>query len=147
MVKLRLERIGKKHQPIYRLVVIKAKSKRSTAAIEYIGFYDPTAKPKKFDYDKEKVEYWLGVGAQPTDTVRYLLAKEGLVEKVEKKYSKESGQQSKDRAKAKIDKAEAAKEAKKAAKAEKAAAKEETPAEVEVEEVAAESTQEADAQA
>lgn len=100
MVKIRLARFGKKGEPHYRLVAIQAREKRESKAIEYLGYYNPRTKPSTVDIKKERVEYWLSVGAQPTETVAYLLSKEGLY-KIEqkKKYSKKPGKKKTERAK------------------------------------------------
>ncbi len=97
MVKLRLTRTGKRNQPSYRLVAIQARTKRDGEAIEYLGHYNPVS--KVFECKKERVEYWLGVGAQPSDTVRALLVKKKILKapKTKKKYSKEPGEKAKAR--------------------------------------------------
>lgn len=79
MLKIRLKRIGRKGEPHYRIVVIPARTKRDGKAIEYIGYYNPHLKETKLN--KERAKYWLSVGAQPTDTLRSILAKFKLVEK------------------------------------------------------------------
>jgi small subunit ribosomal protein S16 len=76
MVKIRLTRTGKKNEPSYRVVITPAREKRETRFIELIGNYSP--KTKVFNVQEERVKYWLGVGAQPTETVKYLLSKKGL---------------------------------------------------------------------
>jgi small subunit ribosomal protein S16 len=78
MVKLRFTKIGKKHQPAFRLVAVQARTKRDGKVIEYLGQYNPRTKPSLFKYNKERVEYWLSVGAQPTPTVQNLLKKHGI---------------------------------------------------------------------
>jgi small subunit ribosomal protein S16 len=139
MVKLRLARFGRKNLPSYRLIAIQARSKRQGEAIEYLGTYDPKGSPSKFEINAERVKYWLSVGAQPSDTVRGFLAKEGLVKAVKKEYKKAPGKKRKaqidsDAAKKEEEakKAEEAKAAEEAAKAQAAAeAPAETPAETE----------------
>jgi small subunit ribosomal protein S16 len=91
MVKLRLSRFGRKNQPTYRLVAIQARDKRQGEALEYLGSYNPRTKPSSFTCDKERVQYWLSVGAQPTDTVKYLLGKEGIIEVEKKTYQSKPG--------------------------------------------------------
>ena len=84
-VKLRLKRFGRKKLPIYRLVVADERSPRDGRVVEEVGFYNPTPTPKVFDCKQDRVEYWLSVGAQPTDPVQRLLAEAGLIKKVERK--------------------------------------------------------------
>ena len=74
-VRIRLKRIGKKKRPYYRVVVADARFPRDGRFIEEIGIYDPLKTPVIFDVDMERVKYWLGNGAQPTDTVKSLLKK------------------------------------------------------------------------
>ncbi len=75
MVKLRLTRIGKKKHPFYRIVATDARNPRDGRAIEQIGWYDPMKNPSAVKIDLARVDYWLGVGAQPTDTVARLIQK------------------------------------------------------------------------
>ncbi len=79
-VKIRLKRMGMKKKPFYRVVVSDARSPRDGRFIEEIGYYDPMTKPAEIKVNNERAQYWLGVGAQPTDTVRILLKKSGAVE-------------------------------------------------------------------
>lgn len=72
-VKIRLKRMGKIHAPFYRVVIMDGRTKRDGRAIEEIGKYHPTREPSLIEIDSERVQYWLSVGAQPTDTVRKLL--------------------------------------------------------------------------
>ncbi len=72
-VKIKLKRLGKIHAPYYRVVVADARSKRDGRAIEEIGKYHPKHEPSLIEIDSERVQYWLSVGAQPTDPVRNLL--------------------------------------------------------------------------
>ena len=73
MLMIRLSRIGKKKHPFYRVVVTEKTRPRNGRFVEIVGTYDPQKKPATVQIDKERVEYWLGKGAQPTDTVRSLL--------------------------------------------------------------------------
>ena len=73
MVKIRLQRFGKKKAPFYHIVVADSKSPRDGKIIEKIGTYDPMTKPKAIVLDKEKVERWIKNGAKPTDTVKKLI--------------------------------------------------------------------------
>ncbi len=72
-VKIRLKRFGKKRAPFYRVVVMDSKTKRDGRAIEEIGKYHPTAEPSVIEINSERAQYWLGVGAQPTEQVEVLL--------------------------------------------------------------------------
>ncbi|WP_131105197.1 30S ribosomal protein S16 [Ornithinimicrobium sufpigmenti] len=72
-VKIRLKRMGKIRAPYYRVVVMDSRTKRDGRAIEEIGKYHPTEEPSLIDIDSERVQYWLGVGAQPTEQVAALL--------------------------------------------------------------------------
>jgi len=73
-------RIGKKRQPSYRVVVKEARSPRAGKYIEQVGYYNPLSEPADVRFDEERVKYWLGVGAQPTETVKRLLAKNSGIE-------------------------------------------------------------------
>ena len=79
MVKIRLRRMGAKKNPYYRLVVADSRSPRDGRCIEEIGTYDPLANPATIDVDVEKAQTWIKNGAQPTDTVRGLLKKAGVL--------------------------------------------------------------------
>jgi small subunit ribosomal protein S16 len=70
---IRLSRIGKKKHPFYRVVVTEKTRPRNGRFVEIVGTYDPQKKPAVVRIDKERVQYWLGKGAQPSDTVRSLL--------------------------------------------------------------------------
>ena len=72
-VKIKLMRLGKIRQPYYRVVVADARTRRSGRAIETIGKYHPKLEPSLIEIDSERVQYWLGVGAQPTEPVQHLL--------------------------------------------------------------------------
>ncbi|MGQ9513045.1 30S ribosomal protein S16 [Thermodesulfitimonas sp.] len=78
-VKIRLKRIGAKKQPRYRIVVADARSPRDGRFIEEIGFYNPVADPAELKIDEARAREWLARGAQPTDTVRALLARTGIL--------------------------------------------------------------------
>lgn len=80
-VKIRLKRMGAKKAPFYRIVVADSRSPRDGRFIESIGYYDSTVQPAAVKVDAEKAVEWLGKGAQPTDTVRNLLSKEGVMAK------------------------------------------------------------------
>ena len=72
-VKIKLKRLGKIREPYYRIVVADARTKRDGRAIEEIGKYHPKHDPSVIEVDSDRVQYWLSVGAQPTDPVRHLL--------------------------------------------------------------------------
>jgi small subunit ribosomal protein S16 len=72
-VKIRLKRLGKIRAPYYRVIVADARTKRDGRAIEEIGKYHPTEEPSLIQIDSDRAQYWLGVGAQPTDQVVALL--------------------------------------------------------------------------
>jgi small subunit ribosomal protein S16 len=72
-VKIKLMRLGKIRQPYYRVVVADSRTRRSGRAIETIGKYHPKLEPSLIEIDSERAQYWLGVGAQPTEPVQHLL--------------------------------------------------------------------------
>ena len=78
-VKIRLRRMGAKKAPFYRLVVADSRYPRDGRFIEELGYYDPTKEPSLVKVDDEKVKSWIAKGAQPTDTVKVLLKKEGIL--------------------------------------------------------------------
>ena len=82
MVKIRLQRQGKKKAPFYHIVVADSKSPRDGKIIEQIGTYDPMTKPSTIVLNKEKLEQWIKNGAQPTDTVRSILSHEGVLKEM-----------------------------------------------------------------
>jgi len=73
VVTIRLARIGKKKRPFYRLVVTEKTRPRNGRFVEIVGTYDPLKKPAEIKLNAERIKYWLGVGAQPSDTVRSFL--------------------------------------------------------------------------
>ena len=79
MVKIRLKRMGMKNKPFYRLVVTDSRNPRDGRFIEEIGYYNPVSEPVERKINHERAKYWRGVGAQPTDTVRGLLKKGGVL--------------------------------------------------------------------
>ncbi|HEU5087743.1 MAG TPA: 30S ribosomal protein S16 [Roseiflexaceae bacterium] len=80
MVTIRLRRTGKKKQPNYRLVVTDSRSPRDGRFIEVLGHYDPVRQPKVLEVKADRVRYWLGVGARPSDTVVDLLKKSNVLD-------------------------------------------------------------------
>lgn len=88
-VKIRMRRMGSKRKPFYRLVVADSRMPRDGRFIEEVGFYNPLSDNDSVKLDEEKVFAWLQKGAQPSDTVRSLLSKAGLMKKYhEAKYNK-----------------------------------------------------------
>jgi small subunit ribosomal protein S16 len=81
-VKIRLKRMGAKKAPFYRLVVADSRSPRDGRSIEEIGYYNPLTEPATVKIDEEKALLWLSRGAQPSDTVRGLLRKQGILDKL-----------------------------------------------------------------
>ena len=79
MVKIRMKRMGMKKEPFYRIIVIDSRSARDGRAIEELGYYNPITDPSELKVNAERAKYWLGVGAQPSDTVRGLLKKSGVI--------------------------------------------------------------------
>ena len=86
-VKIRLKRMGKIRAPFYRVVIMDSRTKRDGRAIEEIGIYHPTREPSVIEIDSERAQYWLGVGAKPTEQVEALLKVTGDWQK----YKGESG--------------------------------------------------------
>ncbi len=78
-VKIRLRRIGAKKNPFYRIVVADSRYPRDGRFIEEIGYYDPTVEPTVLKVDAEKARKWIATGAQPTDTVRAIFKKNGVL--------------------------------------------------------------------
>ncbi len=78
-VKIRLRRMGAKKAPFYRIVVADSRYPRDGRFIEEIGYYDPTKEPSVLKIDDEKAKSWIANGAQPTDTVKGLLKKNGTI--------------------------------------------------------------------
>ncbi len=76
-VKIRLKRIGKKRAPHYRIVVMDARAKRDGRAIEEIGKYNPKTEPSFIHVESDRAQYWLGVGAQPTEAVEAIFKASG----------------------------------------------------------------------
>jgi small subunit ribosomal protein S16 len=74
-------RTGKTKQPSYRIVIKEARSPRSGEYLEQVGFYNPLTEPAEVRLNNERVNYWLGVGAQPTDTVQRLIKKHASTDK------------------------------------------------------------------
>lgn len=82
-VKLRLRRMGKKKQPVYKVIAADSRAPRDGKFLEIIGLYNPLTDPAIVDIKEDRALYWLGVGAQPTDTVKNLLSRKGILLKKE----------------------------------------------------------------
>jgi small subunit ribosomal protein S16 len=75
MLAIRLRRAGSKKRPFFRVVVADSRAARDSSFVEILGHYNPRVKPAIVEVDKERVDYWLGKGARPSDTVRTLMAR------------------------------------------------------------------------
>ncbi len=80
MVTIRLRRQGAKKSPVYRVVVTDRRNARDGAFVEILGHYNPRSTPESLVIDHDRLAYWLGVGAQPSDTVRTLVRRHPKVE-------------------------------------------------------------------
>lgn len=84
--------MGAKKQPFYRLIVADSRVARNGKILDSIGYYNPRREPSQIELNEEKALYWLGKGAQPTDTVRSILSERGIL-KTEGKKSKDTQKQ------------------------------------------------------
>ena len=75
MTVIRLTRMGRNKKPFYRIVVTDSRKRRDSGWIESIGYYNPVSNPKELKFDQERLDYWLSVGAQPSEKVAKLTAK------------------------------------------------------------------------
>ena len=75
MLKIRLRRMGTTNRPFYRVIVSDSRLATTASAVEEIGFYDPRQSPPKVEIDRSRVDYWVGKGAQLSDTVRQLVGR------------------------------------------------------------------------
>ncbi len=91
-VKLRLKRMGAKQKPFYRVVAADSRSPRDGRFIETVGTYNPIKQPAEINIDEEKAIKWLNNGAQPTDTVKALLSKTGILAKYAESKTKKTGE-------------------------------------------------------
>ncbi len=80
-VKIRLQRIGTKKKPFYRIVAVDSRAKRDGRIIEQLGRYQPIVQGEQVLLDEERVLHWLGKGAQPSDTIRTMLQNKGIWKK------------------------------------------------------------------
>jgi small subunit ribosomal protein S16 len=140
VVKIRLQRRGRKKLPVYKIVASDSRSPRNGRFIEQLGQYAPLADPATVTFDQERVMYWLKVGAQPTDTVKSLLSREGVMLRIhlmrKGKTEEEIGERLAEWMQQREARA-AAKSSKKQRRAEKKKAAEQTPAEAPAETPAA----------
>lgn len=83
MVRLRLQRVGRRNRPSYRIVAADSRAPRDGAFIEIIGHYNPLTNPAEVGVNEEEALKWLRVGAQPTETVASLLRRQGIMQKFE----------------------------------------------------------------
>jgi len=132
-VKIKLKRLGKIREPYYRVVVADSRTKRDGRAIEEIGKYHPKLEPSLIEIDSERAQYWLSVGAQPTDSVQHLLTITGDWQKFKglpgaegTLKTGESKADKKDRYEELVKESLAAKEAKAAAKPARSSSKRDT---------------------
>ncbi len=84
MLRMRLTRVGKKKQPSYRIVIMDSRSPRDGAYLDRVGFYNPRTDPPTVELDTEKASVWIQRGVQPSDPVRAMLQKAGVLERAEK---------------------------------------------------------------
>jgi len=89
-VKIRLKRMGAKKNPFFRIVVADSRAPRDGRFIESIGYYDSTVQPAVVKIDEEKALSWMAKGAQPTDTVKSLFSKDGIIAKYAEAKAKKS---------------------------------------------------------
>ena len=82
MVRIRLMRLGSRHSPFYRVVVMNSKSAQKSRFIENLGYYNPTKNPEIVELKADRVKHWLSVGAQPTDIARSLIRKQGILKEI-----------------------------------------------------------------
>ena len=80
VIKLRLKRMGAKKRPSYRIVATESRSPRDGRFIEAVGLYDPLTDPSTVRINAERARHWISVGAQPSETVKYLLTREGVLD-------------------------------------------------------------------
>ncbi|MEO1085997.1 MAG: 30S ribosomal protein S16 [Acidobacteriota bacterium] len=75
MLKIRLRRMGSRHRPFYRVVVSDSRRRPTSSALEEVGTYDPRQRPSRIDLKLDRIDHWLGHGAQPSETVSHIVAK------------------------------------------------------------------------
>ena len=82
LVRIRLQRLGSRHSPFYRVVVMDSKKAQNSRFIENLGYYNPTKNPQIVELKTDRVKHWLSVGAQPTDTARSLIRQQGILKEI-----------------------------------------------------------------
>jgi small subunit ribosomal protein S16 len=82
LVKIRLMRLGSRHNPFYRVVVMDIRAPQKSRFIENLGYYNPTKNPQIVELKEERVAHWLGCGAQPTDTAKSLFRQQGILRRI-----------------------------------------------------------------
>ncbi|HZD10416.1 MAG TPA: 30S ribosomal protein S16 [Candidatus Binatia bacterium] len=90
MLRIRLTRVGKKKQPYYRVVVADVEAKRDGRIVERIGHYNPLSGAGAYEIDEGRALYWLSVGAQPSDSVKQLLKRQGTLRRLRRLHEGES---------------------------------------------------------
>jgi len=141
LLRIRLRRTGQKHQPSYRLVVADQNARRDGDFVEIVGHYNPRTEPSTIALNEERIRYWIGVGAQPSDTVHRILHTQGLIAVAPRKQASKPSRAEREAAEA------AAKAAAEAREAAKKAAEEAAKAAAEAEAAAAKAAAEAAAAA
>jgi len=118
MLKIKLSRVGKRKQPIYRLLIVEKQKDPWGTYIENVGEYNPRLQPPMIKLNEERIKYWMSVGAQPTDTVHNMLVTAGMIKDKKRNVSKLGKAAREERAKAAADAKKAKMEAAAAKKAE-----------------------------
>lgn len=100
MLRIRLSRTGKKNYATFRIVVTPLREKQESRVVEILGHYDPHLTERKYKIDTERAKYWVGVGAQPSETVARFLVAEGVIPapKFKRKFNKKPGKKAAARA-------------------------------------------------
>lgn len=88
MLKIKLSRVGKRKQPIYRLLIVEKQKDPWGTYIENVGEYNPRTQPPTIKLNEERIKYWMSVGAQPTDTVHNMLVTAGMIKEKKRNVSK-----------------------------------------------------------
>lgn len=118
-VRIRLTRTGKKHQPSYRIVVADSQVKRDGKSLEILGFYNPLTEPATIKVDHARFDYWLSVGAQPSDPIRKLILGQKRMRMKSKKRTTETEKETEKKEKPAATEAQKKKEIQKERKTEK----------------------------
>lgn len=118
MLKIKLSRVGKRKQPIYRLLIVEKQKDPWGTYIENVGEYNPRTQPPTIKLNEERIKYWISVGAQPTDTVHNMLVTAGMIKEKKRNVSKLGKFAREERAKVAADAKKAKMEAAAAKKAE-----------------------------